>query len=62
MTYLGETVVALGLTVALLTKAALERWHFQDRDSAKHTLFIFAVSVTPLCVAIGFSLFINYIA
>lgn len=54
-------IFALALvSFVLLTKAALERWHFQDRNDAKRTLFLFCVSAGSIAFALCISLFIDY--
>ena len=56
-------LVAAGLiSLGLIPKAALEAAYFQDRKSAKRTLYIWALSVGSIALAFGISLLLDYVS
>lgn len=49
------------LSLVLLPKAALEAWYFQDRSSAKLTLFSWFLSTCSVLAAFMLSLLFDYL-
>lgn len=57
---MAEIILLVLVTIGLLPKAALEAMYFQDRQSARKTLFVWGIIAVTLGAAFCLSLLVNY--
>ena len=59
--WLGIVIVMAYVSLWYIPKAILEAAYFKDRRDAMRTLFLWFISFKSLCVALGFTLLIDYL-
>lgn len=47
------------MSIGLLSKATLEAIYFKDKNNAKKTLYVWAISAVSLILSFGLTLFLN---